>query len=327
MSRKYLDEFLAERSTAREHRILKPSHQFGDEAGKFIVQVVREQYSRHANTLRHGISNDPQACANQFFEDRYSSLVTLMYGFEDPEDSDDEFESRIRFLVGRWFRTIDLSPEFSKVRETLRHRMSRDKLRRFTKVNVGWALVDGPKEPTTVMEIQLKIIARQYPLEVNLSKANSPDSQRMVNYGKRGQLEELLFHVIEAADGAVSLSMLARIVLFCTPQIRTLENMEQADSDSIDQHDDAVLLDRAPSSPQRASLDEKVHDRIEHSISEAPGRRKDPDWVRHVLKDIWPDAQLPDTNDYDALYQAVTHGSSANKYEQQHTNKKKEGKK
>ena len=150
VSRKYLDEFLMETATPKNHKIIKEPRQFGNLAGKFIIETVTEQFPKHKKSLSDSDLNDAHACANAFFIKRYHSLVILMDNFEDLENSDEEFERYVRKSVGKWFLTKDMPQNFGKVRDIVRKRMERDALGRFKKTMQGWTRANGPKDASTI---------------------------------------------------------------------------------------------------------------------------------------------------------------------------------
>lgn len=212
---KIIDEFFQEHVRRTQHGIvtvIKAKRTFGRIGLEHMRQCVTGQYRKCAASFPLEFETADE-CFNQFYVDKCASIVKAI---DDGKINDDRsFDKQVTVTASRWFLGLYEKTEFGKKRDMLRNRMSRDAKKRF--VNVGsnnWGLADGPKQPSTRHLLELKLIALQYPVDLDYSKIADPNRRKEPSYGTTGQLEDLIEGVLEAAEGTLTLTNLLRIVQY-----------------------------------------------------------------------------------------------------------------
>ncbi|WP_164521101.1 hypothetical protein [Bifidobacterium samirii] len=163
-------------------------------------------------------------CANQFYTDRVASMAKEMDG---PGMTDDlAFEKYVSKCIVYWFLSRHERTDEGKIRDTVRKRLERDE--RFVRRNGRWGLVDGPVEASTARESILKAVASQYPIDMDADNGRR-ERRRAQNYGRTGQLENLLAGVLQAAEGTLELSTLTRAAAHRITAMRTVLAKNETD--------------------------------------------------------------------------------------------------
>ncbi|KAB8287104.1 hypothetical protein DSM100688_1879 [Bifidobacterium ramosum] len=281
MSRKYLDEFFGEIRVRSTKEVRKPRLRFGNLAAAFIMQCVAKKFKQYQSTLPDNAPQTAQDCANQFFKDRLVSLTNAMRG---PKMADDvAFERYIRSSVNGWFLNLYRATEEGRERDALRNRMKRDKKKRF--VNMGgnrWGLtddIDSIHIASSVPEQELYTVADSCPLDFNAKALLDESRKRMPNYGKTGQMENLLEAVLKEARGTLELSVLRRIVVHRISMLeKTLVQSIDAGGEPIDLPvDDQSVEEQALS--QYSDIPDDDAKRIVEEM-----KRRGSEWTRDYIR-------------------------------------------
>lgn len=219
-----LDEFrraYVRRTVKGTVTVLKAKRTFGHVAYQHIARCMAIKYAQCGASLREefGFSSSDE-CVGPFWESKTASLGRAI---EDGKITDDRsFDRYVNTAIGSWVNSLFERTERGRKRDVIRSRMSRDPQHRF--VNVGdnrWGLMGGNDQPSTVSESKLGFVALNYPVDIDYRQVMDPDRKRDPDYGRKGQLENLLEGVLQAADGTLSLTALLRIAQVAVPLLRT----------------------------------------------------------------------------------------------------------
>ncbi|MBT1176522.1 hypothetical protein JS532_02945 [Bifidobacterium callimiconis] len=231
-----LDEFLREHRTRTVKgtvRILKEKRSFGESGFTHIKSCVAKVYYANQESLRNEFGfDDLDACVNTFYADKIDSLVKAI---DDGKIKDDtSFDKIVTTAARNWVSSLFERTDTGKKRDILRQRMKRDPRKRFKNypsnsgkrslqyVDVSrWGLVHGSDQPTTQPDIVLELATMRYPIDIDYEKFADPNRQRNPSYGKKGQLENMLEGILQAAEGTLTLTGLLRIVQFRVTPLQT----------------------------------------------------------------------------------------------------------
>lgn len=250
MSREYLDEFLNGRKRGGRFRDSGQGRKFGIKMVELIDRCVAQLYTKFKDSIPADGPQEADECAAQFYVDCHATLERRM---DDPSSQDDAaVEKYVYMLAKGWFLHQFAKTDDGKARDAIRKRMDRDA--RFTNKFAGaagsacnkksgksraatsstkkmdkvsrWGLVGGPITPSIATESELKAVASQYPIDMDPDDGR--DRQRAQNYGRKGQLEDMLAGVLESAQGTLELTVLFHIAQY------QLAAMQSAAIDSLD---------------------------------------------------------------------------------------------
>lgn len=218
-----LDEFWQEevtRTVKGTIRVHKAKRSFGKIGLMHIRSCVETIYKANQKSLRSEFGFDNvDACVNAFYADKSASLIRAVDGGTIKDDK--SFDKIVTTAARNWVNGLFSRTESGKKRDMLRQRMNRDPQKRF--VSIGrkspqytgssrWGLVNGGKQPTIKPDIVLELAALKYPIDLDYRKIADPMRQREPSYGKKGQLENMLEGIFQAAEGTLTLTELLRIV-------------------------------------------------------------------------------------------------------------------
>ncbi|RSX52022.1 hypothetical protein [Bifidobacterium callimiconis] len=216
-----LDEFRREEAvrTARGTvRILKPKRSFGRIGLKHITDCVDRAYRVYRESLNVEFGLDSlEACVNAFYVDRLRNLETAIEGGRITTDA--SFDRQVTTAAYNWVKGLFGRTDFGRKRDVIRKRMQRDPQNRFEshdnkKSEQHWGLRGGSALPTTTPTVTLKLATLQYPIDIDYRKIADPTRKREPSYGKKGQLENMLAGILQAAEGTLTATELLRIVQY-----------------------------------------------------------------------------------------------------------------
>lgn len=246
-TRLYYEEFISECRCGSD---ISPKRHLGRLALLLIDRQVRLRYEQFKSTLPTTAPDSATDCVNQFWKDRKPAIERALAG--KAGESDQAFEGYIKTSVNGWFCNLYSQTDEGKARDAIRKRLARDA--RFTnnfdsaetagKDTNGsligkrnrWGLVGGPVTPSTVPERTLESVTYRYPIDINVKALQDEKRQRTPNYGKTGQLENMLEGVLEAAKGTLTLSSLFNLAQYrlTVMQQVSVQSLTTSDGSTID---------------------------------------------------------------------------------------------
>ena len=219
-TRRYYDEFFGEYDYGSDG--LTPYHkrqrEFGCLAWFMINRTVEKLFAKYQPTLPDGNLLSPEECADEFFADKRIALENAM---RNPKTQNDAaFEGYVTSTANGWFLNRYAQTSSGKMRDMVKSRLNKAKDRFTNKTpNHYWGLVGGPDTPSTASERELRPVVSQYPIDINHKALTDSDRKRMPPYGKKGQMENLLEGVLDAADGTLPLDTLFHLVQYRLPAL------------------------------------------------------------------------------------------------------------
>ncbi|KAB7790038.1 hypothetical protein [Bifidobacterium leontopitheci] len=240
MSREFLDEYFSAEYIRSSHAVRKPARQFGPKAIAFIRQCIAKRYGKNRERIPADGPQSVDECLNQFLADRGPSMMKKMDKLNmntDPKVNEDAaFRSYVRACVNGWFQNINKATEYAKTQGAIRKHLERD--HRFTYAfgadgkgisveNIEkptkhkpksearrWGVVGGEKDPSEVPLLELKMLSFDYPIDIDPKVYFDTSRQRKPNYGKNGQMSDMLYAILKAAHGTLDLNTLTNIVQY-----------------------------------------------------------------------------------------------------------------
>lgn len=256
-------------------------HALGEGAYRLAEKVLRAPFE---SQKKKGL---PEGCPGEFDEvtlDFISTRASLMIKQLDAGIDDDGFERYVAALASRYFiKWYEKSME-GHLRDAMRQVLRRDKERfeRQTRDGQCWKHREAPDKDTKYDVAYLAKAVVKCPLDYKPADPYTEGSR--VQYGKRGQMGNLLAVALKAAEGWTRLTILVRVVETKLPAELNFHPNRMQGSDVLE-YDKYV-----PESQYGRFEDIEMPEDTERLIAEAAEKKNDPEWVRNALCSIGMDS-------------------------------------
>ncbi|KAB5607386.1 hypothetical protein [Bifidobacterium jacchi] len=290
---KYVDEYQKDDLSRRTHKPIRTGMHIKEGISIYIFAVMLQEVNKHfANgTLPPNMPTPIKKAsadgavpditfmeyADEFIVDRADSIAKRMATGLVRNDA--HFKKYIISSITGWFKGLYDKTESGKVKDALRKRLERDD--RFTHSSAiltakkqpdanWWTLQGGVQERSEVRETELYRVARQYPVEVKINE-NADSGQQRIRLGKRGQLETMLYHVLDRARGALPLITLHQVLIHEYPNLVPYDPNK-----NVSLYNDDSENGLSPAANRLATSPTAVEDAAEAALENAQGGSRVP---------------------------------------------------
>ena len=290
---KYVDEYRKDDLSRRTHKAIRTGMHVKEGVSIYIFAVMLQEVNKHfANgtlppnmptPIKKASADDAvpdttfMEYADEFIVARADSIAKRMATGLVRNDA--HFKKYIISSITGWFKGLYDKTESGKVKDALRKRLERDD--RFTHSSAiltarkqpdanWWTLQGGVQERSEVRQTELYRTARQYPVEIKINE-NADSGQHRIRLGKRGQLETMLYHVLDYAKGALPLITLHQVLIHEYPNLVPYDPNKNVSLYNDDSENGLI-----PAANRLATSPTAVEDAVEAALENEQGESRAP---------------------------------------------------
>ena len=297
-STKFINEFRQESRDIHSGRIIKPENEFGKMDLALIGECIEVQYGKYRKKMPNVVPDSVDECVDQFFAERSHLLKKVMRNYQQTK-TDRDFINYLNKNVKSWYLSLYGRTPEGKLEDAIRTRLARTR-KNATESNPSpfvpagesrWGLTEWVRAGAKASDLpwseardaELFQVADRYPFDMDTA-ALLKNANRSPNLGKTGQLETMLYGVLKAARGSLSLGTMRRVLEHRVPALTAarIESMDARPA-SGDGYDDIPreyvaggmsLEDQVLDSIDNPNRTENINDMTDLLMGMSPSRRK-----------------------------------------------------
>ena len=249
-------------------------HALGEGAYRLARKVLRAPFE---SQKKKGL---PEGCPEEFEDvvlDFMATRAPLMIKQLDAGIDDEGFERYVGSLASYYFIKWYEKTMEGHLRDAMRQVLRRDKERfeRQTRDGQCWKHREAPDRDTVYSEKYLAKAVVECPFDYKLADPYVEGSR--VQYGKRGQMGNLLAVALKAAQGWTRLTILVKVVETKLPAELNFHPDRVSGSDVLERDENV------PESQYGGLEDMELFADTKRRLAEASEKRNDPEWCKEAL--------------------------------------------
>lgn len=255
-------------------------HALGEGAYRLAEKVLRAPFE---SQKKKGLLDERSKEFDDVVSDFMSTRAPLMIKQLDAGIDDDGFERYVGSLASYYFIKLYEKTTEGHLRDAMRQVLRRDKKRfeRQTRDGQCWKHREAPDKDTKYGVAYLAKAVVKCPLDYKPADPYTEGSR--VQYGKRGQMGNLLAVALKAAEGWTRLTILVRVVETKLPAELNFHPNRMQGSDVLEYDKYVPESQYGGFEDSALSSGSESPEYVERLIAEASEKKNDPEWLRNAL--------------------------------------------